>query len=84
MRSRWAAAQSTVWSFGVVVFSPFFDQDLFILHDGLLVKEFDADYAAWVLQCRFEGYCVDHGWPLEVRPAVSLERNKQEKKASVW
>ena len=31
MRSRWAAAQSTVWSFGVVVFSPFFDQDLFIL-----------------------------------------------------
>ena len=27
-RSRWAVAQSTVWSLRVVVFSPFFDDDL--------------------------------------------------------
>ena len=27
-RSRWAVAQNTVWSLRVVVFSPFFDDDL--------------------------------------------------------
>ncbi len=27
-RCRWAVTQSAVWSFGVVVLSPFFDQDL--------------------------------------------------------
>ena len=27
-RGRWAVAQSTVRAFGVVVFPPFFDQDL--------------------------------------------------------
>ena len=54
------------------------EKPAFILHDGLLVKESDADYAGWVIQCRFEGYCIDQGWPLTVRPAVSFEKNKRE------
>ena len=36
-RGRWAVAQSTVWSFGVVVFPPFLDQDLCFAH---AVKDF--------------------------------------------
>jgi len=41
-RSRWAVAQSTVWSLRVVVFSPFFDDDLrlFQVVEDLAIKQF--------------------------------------------
>ena len=41
-RCRWAVAQCTVWSLGVVVFPPLFDQDLGLSQavEDLSVKEF--------------------------------------------
>ena len=40
-RSRWAVAQSTVWSLHVVVFSPFFDDDLHLFQvvEDLAIKQ---------------------------------------------
>ena len=44
-RGRWAVAQSTVGSFGIVVFPPLFDQDLRLTQavEDLAVEQFIAE-----------------------------------------
>ena len=55
-RSRWAVAQSTVWSLRVVVFSPFFDDDLrlFQVVEDLAIKQL-------VPEAGIEGHCQRAG-----------------------
>lgn len=77
-RSRWAVAQRAVWSLGVVVLSPFLDDDLGLpervedLPVEKLVAEPDIEalavtifpWAAWFDEC---GTCADGGDPFSDR-----------------
>ena len=51
--SRWAVAQCTVGSFGIVVFSPFFDDDL-----GFAERVKDLAVEQFIAEPRVEAFAV--------------------------
>lgn len=56
----------------------FMGHPTYILHDGVIVPASEAQVAAEQLRMNFEGYCIQMGWPLRIRPSVTQERDKTE------